>query len=111
MLYKNALAFLDKPDKIINRIEKNMDFTEEELEAIVKYGKEVDEIEGEVGRWDQSIQTVVEINERYFAIDWLRGLTEYQMDSYPFPPYEVKPEVYEKVIKATRWNPTKNERS
>lgn len=49
--------------------------------------------------------------DRYFGIDWQRGLTEYQDDSFPYPPKEVKKHTYEKTVTVTEWIPVKKENS
>ncbi|PIT54690.1 hypothetical protein [Snodgrassella alvi] len=38
---------------------------------------------------DEDVQTIVRINDKHYAIDWRRGLTENQDNSYGNQPYEV----------------------
>lgn len=64
--------------------------TEEELKDAVYELEEVDTIKGENGRWDQWITTIIQIKDKLFAIDWLRGLTEYSEHTFSEQPYEVK---------------------
>lgn len=66
------------------------ELTEQEMRHLVYYGDYVDEIEGAEGRWQREIQTIIEINDELYAIDWQRGLTEYQKDVFLAQPYKVK---------------------
>lgn len=62
--------------------------------------EEVYEVEGEESRWSRSMTTVVKGLDGYqYAIDWERGLTESQEDSYYNQPRKVKLE--EKEITTT----------
>src|SRR5699024_10646486 len=62
--------------------------------------EEVYEVEGEESRWSRSMTTVVKGLDGYqYAIDWERGLTESQEDSYYCQPRKVKLE--EKEITTT----------
>lgn len=45
---------------------------------------------GENRRWLRSVQTVNQIGDRFFAIDWEQGLTERQEDEVWEQPYEVE---------------------
>ena len=45
-------------------------------------GNRVDEIGGECDRWTQYMETIFEVNGRFFAICWSRGLTEYQENDF-----------------------------
>lgn len=42
------------------------------------------------GRWTQAVQTVFRIGNDLWAIDWDRGLTEYQENEYYEDPYRVE---------------------
>ena len=66
----------------------SQDFTENELSDLV-FEYEYDEIEGEEGRWVRSIETIIKVKDKLFCIDWERGLTQYQEDSFDHQPYEV----------------------
>ncbi len=75
------------------------DFTEDEIEKMVfrGLGNRVDEIGGECDRWIQPMKTIFEVNGRFFAVSWYRGLTELQEDEFDDAEvYEV--EKKEKVI-------------
>lgn len=63
-------------------------------------------IDGEAGRWTQSMDTVVKVkdgdSERYFALSWEQGLTETCENDYPSQPVEVKPKMYTEILRLTR---------
>lgn len=44
--------------------------------------------EGDSGRWTTFMVTVVEVNGKLYAINWQRGLTEYQENTFDEQPYE-----------------------
>ena len=67
-------------------------FTEDEIMGMTygDLGNYVDEINGERNRWTQCVVTIFEVNGRFFAVSWLRGLTEMQEnDFYDAKVYEV----------------------
>lgn len=71
----------------------NPNFTEDEIRKMVYrgLGNRVDEIGGECDRWTQCMETIFEVNGRFFAIGWFRGLTEYQENDFDDAEvYEVK---------------------
>lgn len=75
------------------------DFTEDEIEKMAYggLGNYVDKIGGECDRWTQDMETIFEVNGRFFAVSWLRGLTEMQENYFDDAEvYEV--EKKEKVI-------------
>ena len=53
-------------------------FTKDETKKMAygKFGNYVTTIEGTTRRWVQEVETIFEVNGRFFAISWLRGLTE-----------------------------------
>lgn len=63
-------------------------------------GEYVDEIEGDDHRWNREIQTIFKIDKQYYAIDWMRGLTEMQENEYWDDPYKVerKEEIVTKTV-------------
>lgn len=83
------------------KIDHKIDLTEDELEAFNWELEYVDRIYGDNERWVRPVTTVIQIGQRYFAIDWFEGLTEYQSNYYEGQPYEVIPE--EKVITTIEW--------
>ena len=91
----------------LERFDKGEEFTRQELEKICWSFEEVDEIDGDCGRWTQNIKTIFVIDERYFAISWERGLTEYQEDEFYEQPCEVEEHTYRKTIAVREWKPIK----
>jgi hypothetical protein len=81
--------------EFITKFDNKEGFTEDELKGIAYYGMNgIDnswEKEGASYRWERAITTIIQIGNRYFAIPWMRGLTECQEDSFYDKPYEVKP--------------------
>ena len=76
---------------VLNRL-LSKDLTSHELCNIV--GEEticevIKTIEGGHGRWQQEMETIVQIADRYFSINWSHGLTEYQEDIFTYQPVEV----------------------
>lgn len=94
----------DYLEKILNGEE----LTEEELEDLV-FDYEIDCQDEDCDRWVTYVKTIVNLCDRYFAIDWERGLTEMQENGFFEQPYEVKKVEYEKVIQVTEWVKTKKE--
>lgn len=92
-------------NEFITKFDNKEDFTEEELKKIVFYGMNgIDnswEKEGGDHRWHREMTTIIQIGDRYFSFDWMKGLTEYQQDYFYDQPYEVKP--VEKTVVVTEW--------
>lgn len=88
-------------EEILKKIDNKEFLSEKEIKTFVHDNCEVDEIEGEEHRWYRVITTIIEINNRYFAICWNRGLTEYQENEYPNQPYEV--ESKDEIITIKKW--------
>jgi hypothetical protein len=76
--------------------------TEREIEELV-WDYEVEREEGDNRRWTRSVTSIVELCDKYFAIDWEEGLTECQENEYYNQPYEVVKHTYEKTITVTEW--------
>jgi len=87
---------LDMMEKIDNKIK----LTESEIEELV-WGFSIDTKYGENRRWSRSVQSIIDLNGRYFAIDWEEGLTELQDNAFYEQPYEVVKT--EKTIVVTEW--------
>lgn len=88
-------------DKIKNKVELN----EDEL-AMLAYG-EIGYIEDESssgeGRWSKYVQTIVKLKDEYVAINWNKGLTEQQENSFFDQPYIVKKKVEIVTIEQVSW--------
>ena len=74
---------------VLNKFDKGEQFTEKELRDIRWSFKEIDTSYGENRRWSRSARTILEIGDRYFALDWEEGLTEYQEDEFYNQPIEL----------------------
>ena len=93
-------------NKEINMIENKILNGEELTETERRYcswgeiGEYVEEIEGSEHRWTREIQTIFKIGEQYYAINWMRGLTEMQENEYWDDPYKVerKEEIVTKTV-------------
>lgn len=79
-------------DIIATKISSDLELNEYERKycAWGEVGEYVDEIEGEDHRWTREMQTIFKIGEQYYAIDWMRGLTEMQDNEYWDDPYKVE---------------------
>ena len=88
----------------LERIDNNIKLDEYELRDLVNFFS-IDEIEGEDHRWQREVQTIIQLNNRYFSISWMRGLTELQENNYWKQPIEVELQEEEKVIKIQQWIP------
>lgn len=93
-------TFLQRFDR-----KETFDGRERQMMAWGEIGAEVDQIEHGSSRWMTHMTTVFEIGGRYFAIDWDRGLTEFQENEYWKQPVEVTKRKYEKTIVVTEWIP------
>ena len=83
------MAYLCDYDETVTKLKSGEKLSERELMTLVYDGIEVDEIEGHSGRWTQGVQTVINIDGELWAIDWGRGLTEYQENEFSDQPYRV----------------------
>ena len=94
-----------KTAKDFNEMEE-MDFVEYKL----KHGIDLDELcikeiacdsvceqVFDKSRWYEDVTSIIEIKGEFYAIDWSRGLTEYQENEYPCQPKRVKKVVKDKI--------------
>lgn len=88
-------------ERIKAKLEAGEDLSEDEISSMVHELPQVHEEEGDEGRWERYMTTVVDLLGDYYAIDWSRGLTESQENSYYEQPYKVKVETKEVVVKKT----------
>lgn len=84
-------------DVLLEKLDNRDKLSEEEIEYLLRDTKSVDETITEETRWHNEVNTIVEIQGRYFAIDWCRCLSEDGECEYPNQPYEVE-EVEEKRL-------------
>lgn len=86
-------------------------FTEKELSQLSWCEVEADvemitKDEGEQHRWTQDVSTIFKFEDKYYCLDWDRGLTECQENSFYNQPYEVEKET--KMIEITNWKKVNN---
>lgn len=87
--------------ELLKLLEEKYSFTDDEVQEIISYF-EKDREEGDDGRWDRPIYSVIEVCNRYFGINWYKGLTEYQDNYYDEHVFEeVKP--VKKMIEIIEW--------
>jgi hypothetical protein len=96
---------MDKLKEYIDKIDAGVELTEDELSEFVGWSSE--NTEGDSGRWEQYIESIVEYNGRYFSICWERGLTEYQENYYNSQPIEVTKFETTETITVTKYIPVK----
>lgn len=91
-------------ETVLQKIDDEYALTEDEIKELLFDGYVVEEIEGDSGRWEKSMTSIVQIKDRYFSINWQKGLTEMQEDSFPeLSPEEV--ESYEETVVVKKWRP------
>lgn len=95
-------------EEIKNKLDNNIELDENEIcELIWEY--EIASYEGNHHRWDQKMTSIVEFNNKFYAIHWRRGLTEYQENSYYNQPIEVHKIERPITITLTEWVNAQNE--
>lgn len=85
-------------NETVAKLKSGEKLSEGEIKTLVYDGVEVDEVEGGSGRWTQHIQTIIDIDGDLWAIDWNRGLTEYQENEFYNQPYRVVKQERQVVI-------------
>lgn len=68
-------------------LDGHKDFTEDELYDLADNATITEE--GDNNRWDQDVSSYINIEDRWFCIDWRRAATEYQEHEFDNQPYEV----------------------
>jgi len=86
---------------MVEKIDKKEFLTERELSEIRDFS--IEDEEGDEGRWTRSITSILKMCGRYFELNWMRGLTEYQENEFYDQPYEVEKITYEKTFTVTEW--------
>lgn len=81
--------------KMIEKIDNKKELTEQEIKDFIDSA--VDEKEVDEGRWSKTIASFIHepISDRWFCVDWERGLTEYQEKEYPWKPFEYQENEYQ----------------
>lgn len=52
--------------------------------------EEIDQIEGDSGRWTQSMDTIIRVGDDLWCIPWESGITECQENEFYQQPYRVE---------------------
>lgn len=80
---------MEKIDDLeLKLIKGSKDFTEEELRDLAfEYSFQTDYEEPR--RWTRTARSVIKVNERLFALNWEKALTENQEHQFDSQPYEV----------------------
>ena len=86
----------------LNKIDNHEELNEQELECLV-CDYEIEAEEGEDHRWQREITSIIQLDDRFFSISWMRALTEMQNNDYWEQPIEVKPITYTKTIEVKEW--------
>lgn len=86
---------------MVKKITDGEKLTEKELSAIRDF--EIDREEGENRRWTRTVTSILQMCDRYFALEWEEGLTECQENEFYNQPYEVMKKTYEKTVTITEW--------
>lgn len=88
---ESSVQELSESEKLLQKIINKERLSEREIRSLLwDYGTGVDELEGDIGRWTQSVSTIVKLCDQYVRIDWDRGLTELQENHYNEQPYLVE---------------------
>ena len=95
-------------NEVLNKLENQISLGAGTIRALI-WDYKVENIEGEDHRWQREISTIIKIKDRYFQINWMRGLTENQEDDFWEQPFEVYPKTYQKTITVTDWIPKEKE--
>lgn len=98
----------DFEKEMLAKIDAGEKLDENEL-AELCYRHSICDEEGDDRRWVREMESIIELDGRYFSIFWLRGLTECQEDEFEDQPVEVRKHTYEKIIEVTEWIPIKGE--
>ena len=87
-------------ERIIKRLKEGDELSEPEIREVLWSFDRVYEEEGEDRRWSKTMLTVVNIDGELYAIEWEKGLTENQENSFWEQPYPV--ELKEEEITITK---------
>lgn len=88
---------------MVQKIDKGIELTEDELRTLVFECNEVAHFEGKNRRWSRTVSSIIELCGRFFKVIWEQGLTENQDDIFYEQPYEVELDSYKKVIEVHNW--------
>ena len=86
----------------LEKIDSGVELTEDELRWLVN-DYNIEEIFVESHRWQDAMESIVQLEDRFFSISWMAGRTEMQSDEYDDQPIEVFKREYTKTILITEW--------
>lgn len=90
--------------EVMEKFLKGEELSIRDIREIISYAYDYleDEIEGDIGRWNQWVDLVFMYDEKYYMIGYDRALTEIQENCYEDSyPVEVKP--VKKIVEVTEW--------
>jgi len=96
--------YIDHVEEVlVAKLDAGVELTEDEIADFLDYVPHYLDEEGEDGRWTRSVTTYCRTGDgRFFRVDWQRGLTEMQSDTYYFQPVEVTLHEEERTIPVIR---------
>lgn len=90
--------------EVMEKFLKGEELSIKDIREIISYAYDYleDEIEGDIGRWNQWVDLVFTYDGKYYMIGYDRALTEIQENCYEDSyPVEVKP--VKKIVEVTEW--------
>lgn len=100
---KNDDNFVFCDDYFQYLIDNHITWDREDISEFID-GWEVETQKAEdLDRWTRGMTTICQLGDKYFAVDWEEGLTEYQENWFDNQPYEVELHEYQKVITVHEW--------
>lgn len=87
----------------VQKLMSGEELNESEIKELKWESNVIEETNGENRRWTRSVDTIIEVDGRYFCIMWEQGLTECQPDEYWEQPYEVERITTTKTITVDEW--------
>ena len=90
-------------EEIYRKLKNNEELSEREIESLVWDSCQVYEEEGDDHRWQKEMFTVVKVENKFYGICWMKGLTECQEHEYFNQPFEVACENKTEVVKKEIW--------
>lgn len=88
-------------ERISLKLENGENLNEYEIESMQSDLETVYEVEGDEGRWERQMITVVDLIGFHYAIEWSRGLTENQENGFYEQPYRAEVTTREVMVKQT----------
>ena len=96
-MYKEAEYYL-------NKLDNGEELTEREC-LDMAYEFDIENNYGDNRRWSRMVETICDLNGRYFRVFWDQGLTEMEPDACYEQPYEVELNEYDEVrtVHVRKW--------